>query len=1284
MKCNLSNQAENYFRSLQIFVIRPGLYLALSFLFAFALAQSLGRLGANFIGHFEPAINEGLAPLNARAFGVSASWRGINPLVTFDRLEFAAGAIDELELELDFAQTLLLGTWVPALLTWDQFRLHLDQVDDGWELRNLGDAELPFDADAVVRYGSRIFGDLELVLTPMDSQPKSYRFDLDLARDRDRRFAYLSVHLLGSGLRPLALGYTGTGSGSGGAPRTQEYFAGGELLIPGGILSDGDLFLSVRDGYLNAAEGFKSTGSTKVSVAASNSALVIDRLGAGFRIDVAAFDENIVGAITEIEVFNTSSKLALADALFQLDFARPKEIMAEKGFLPNLRIWSAAVELGPLSELLVESVHPAHKMYEWLSALSLSGEARDLHLFANADGAHGFAVDIDNIEMQGYRGVPSVQNAKARLWGDIGHIGLLVDARDITIEFPDLFTDAWVVDEAQGAMTLVVRPNYLGLRGENVIARRGQSLIAGSFATTRPLAKYEQRVALQVAVDASNLQDARSYIPFKLSPRLYSWLTTAPEQGQFNNVELALQGQIHLKPERKFDRRLELVGDFSNVQLRYLSDWPIISNAAGELKLSGPNTRVELQRGDSGGIAIAQAVVAIDRPGLISVNFEAQSSAQEALDFIRASPLKSQLKFIEDDWRANGKGLIDAGFYLEIPLASNTLNLDDSGNTELIANLDLNISDVSLQMPAYRLSVANVNGQATFSLPHHFEGQLQASMFGRPAVIKSFSSDEWLNIEVDGRIDAAQALALTAVDAPNVVKGETAFSSRLNLAMAGDVSNLVVLTDLVGMGVNLPAEFGKTLSAKDESEFVLKFLSKGPRLDWKYKTTQGWLMLPPKNANLPIVDDIIASVGISVAAPTLNSEHQKRRGVKVTGQMPFLDVEDWISEDGQAVVDLPFNWHLVDLKIDDLAITEFNIANVELGGHRTGEELIFSLQAADVVGQLDLTDSETLKVDLSLLRLPLVNPVGQERDAFVDPMTIELGKALPRAKFSVENLYLGEEPFGRWSVDIQPRGNAVDFDIDAIDLKGLHVREAFASWDFTTNSSTFAGQVDLDNLLTTLPQWGYVPAIETEFARASGKLSWPGSPANLNIIDSDGGFNVLAKNGSFLDVDTGQRGLRIVSLLNISALTKRINLDFSDIVGEGISFDRVGAEIKLENQILSFNKNLIVESTSSTYELGGTVDFRRGSLNNEMIVTLPVSESLPWYAAFLALANPLAGLGVALGEQILRKPIQRMSSAKFSVTGSIDDPDVRFLTLWGESIEANPAAIENSSADLAE
>jgi uncharacterized protein YhdP len=197
--------------------------------------------------------------------------------------------------------------------------------------------------------------------------------------------------------------------------------------------------------------------------------------------------------------------------------------------------------------------------------------------------------------------------------------------------------------------------------------------------------------------------------------------------------------------------------------------------------------------------------------------------------------------------------------------------------------------------------------------------------------------------------------------------------------------------------------------------------------------------------------------------------------------------------------------------------------------------------------------------------------------------------------------------------------------------------------------------------------------METELASLEVDLKWPGSPPNVELLGLHGSMTFKAKNGRFLDADTSANGLMLLSLFTPSALAKRINkFDFSDLVDDGMSFDRLGATVSVGQEEMVFTERMRVESPSSSFELGGRVNLRSEALDNEMIVTLPVSSSLPWYGAYLALANPVAGLGVMLGEQILRKPIQQFSSAKYAITGTLDDPQIKFVSLWDKSMKAAP------------
>ena len=83
------------------------------------------------------------------------------------------------------------------------------------------------------------------------------------------------------------------------------------------------------------------------------------------------------------------------------------------------------------------------------------------------------------------------------------------------------------------------------------------------------------------------------------------------------------------------------------------------------------------------------------------------------------------------------------------------------------------------------------------------------------------------------------------------------------------------------------------------------------------------------------------------------------------------------------------------------------------------------------------------------------------------------------------------------------------------------------------------------------------------------------------------------------------------------------------------------------------------------------------------------SKNMPWYAAFISLGNPLAGLAVLAGERVLRGPLEQFSSAKYAISGTLDDPEVEFVSIFDTSTRepempegAVPAATKMKSSQL--
>jgi hypothetical protein len=165
-----------------------------------------------------------------------------------------------------------------------------------------------------------------------------------------------------------------------------------------------------------------------------------------------------------------------------------------------------------------------------------------------------------------------------------------------------------------------------------------------------------------------------------------------------------------------------------------------------------------------------------------------------------------------------------------------------------------------------------------------------------------------------------------------------------------------------------------------------------------------------------------------------------------------------------------------------------------------------------------------------------------------------------------------------------------------------------------------------------------------------------GIAGRLGPADAERFGGARAEEGRFLDVESGAGAQRIFSLLNFTTIAKRMSLNFSDVFGRGISFDAAAQPCSPWTRAAGIRRAAGSGGHRQPLPRHRQRRSRAARLDNEMIVTLPVTRSLPWYAAYVALANPLAGIGVLVGERVLRKPLEQFSSARYRISGTLDDP----------------------------
>ena len=75
----------------------------------------------------------------------------------------------------------------------------------------------------------------------------------------------------------------------------------------------------------------------------------------------------------------------------------------------------------------------------------------------------------------------------------------------------------------------------------------------------------------------------------------------------------------------------------------------------------------------------------------------------------------------------------------------------------------------------------------------------------------------------------------------------------------------------------------------------------------------------------------------------------------------------------------------------------------------------------------------------------------------------------------INELFIDQEPFGRWKFGIAPQDNGVRFDLQDVQVNGLNITDSAVFWDLEENRSAFSGVASMGDLAQTLPLWDYAP-----------------------------------------------------------------------------------------------------------------------------------------------------------------------------------------------------------------
>lgn len=349
---------------------------------------------------------------------------------------------------------------------------------------------------------------------------------------------------------------------------------------------------------------------------------------------------------------------------------------------------------------------------------------------------------------------------------------------------------------------------------------------------------------------------------------------------------------------------------------------------------------------------------------------------------------------------------------------------------------------------------------------------------------------------------------------------------------------------------------------------------------------------------------------------------------------------------------------------------------------RGSDRWMVHLSNQELAGLVEVPDdeSERLIVNLDFMRYESGQPAG---DVWVDPMAGITADEFVPLRFSTGSLTYDGEDYGRWSFDLDPVDDVIKFTNLEAEVRGLSIGNgAEMTWHpGEPGKSRFSGEVVVANLAETLEAWGYAASIEGRDFMFRTNLTWAGSPTMIDMLLVDGDVELTSGTGRFVQAESAD-ALKLLGIFDFTALARRFRFDFSDVVSQGMTFSNISGVTRLKGGHVQIVEPIVIEASGSTFTVGGSVNLHQETLDNDMIVTLPLSKNLPWYAAYSTIATgPIAGAGVLLVQQIFSDQLDTISSSKFRITGTIDDPVVEFDSIFDRRVRRGEQGPDSTVRD---
>lgn len=1020
--------------------------------------------------------------------------------------------------------------------------------------------------------------------------------------------------------------------------------------------------------------------------------------------------------------------------------------ISSKGIQQPLSIRMDQLDLARLTALLEDSGALGQgKLHEVLTTLAPRGQLSNLlftlPLQSPADWTLKF--NFDQLAVDAWHGVPRLRNMRGYVDTSMWHgIANLDSGQGFSLQFEPTYAQPMEFDSARGQVAWHLDPqrNQVFINSGVLAFTKGEENVAGYMWVGMPWKPHSADVELYLLLGGTHLGASlyQKYVPVLAPESLRSWLDKSV--GSHNPGTATQAGFVYrasLVDKNPQARSFDLYLDLDNCRLDYSEGWPALTDLRGKLLVSNADVRASIASARLLDSQVGRTELQVHprtqgAGSLLQVNGQVQGAALDAMQVLRGGALRQHIGSSLDSWTLDGS--MRARVDLDIPLGSGEAHPRDMRQQ---VDVDLLVPEFALHN--LKLNGRQLSGRISYSSTQGLSSEhLQAQLFNEPVeaqiLTRADKAQSLTLVNLKGQADAEDLARWSQRPELEFIKGKLPYEARVELRhqlAAADApadaaaafaqqafAHVSVSSDMRGASVELPAPFGKPAASPRQLNFDYWLQDKAAQISVNYgDMVQALLRL--KRSSATNQQDSLSNAAIALGEQARLSDTPE---FLVSGYMDSFDLDAWrpiqakylgyqaqltpetrpepvVDSQEVALADMDDPSKLAGLAFRaqltlghyDLGSVRFQNLSVAASRARDGWHL--GIKNPRISGDLVVPADEQMPLQVNLDRLYLTQKeLGEEPDTanpgaerpLINP------RNLPLANIAVQELYVDQDSYGSWSLQLHPNRKGVVIDRIHGSIRGLTISGAKNSLDGAKliwqqseegTQSRFIGGISAGDIAQVMRQWDKPDTLESKSAHFTADVYWPGTPEDFSLVDISGNMSLWFEKGRFKrDASAGDGILRLMSVLNFDSIARRMRLDFSDLYQGGLAYDEISGDVSFNQGDMKFESPLVVRGPSSRLQMVGKVDLRHEKLQTRLVATLPVAGNLTFFAA-LATGLPAAA-GIYVVSKLFKKQVDQVTSISYTISGDWDDPKMAFDRLFESEDQLRESADENKSPAL--